>query len=315
MKKSLKILSLITVFTLLYGMIGFTAASAAEKKYLNFYPTGQRTVEVDKQDYFQVVTSASEPPTAKSSDTAVLSVELDKIIGDATLKTYQYRYRGLKAGSAAVTLNSKDGLSAKETFVVKKAAVASPAFKSDTTGNVNLKQGDIYCIKITSFKVKGVVVKPEFSFSAKNVLKEVSVKQSGSSFYYKVKAVGSVGKTADIYTSASGVKKVKQCKITVVSAKKAQPAVQAKVTCDTSGEFGVQQDASYLFRLTASGGIAPEFTLGTKDIFTLEFVRKSGNDFYYKITAIGKPGQSIGVYTAVPGEKPVRQCKVFIRER
>jgi hypothetical protein len=181
---------------------------------------------------------------------------------------------------------------------------------------VSLKQGDTYCIKITSYKIKGVVVKPVFSFSVKNVLKEVSVKQSGSSFYYKVKATGSVGQTADIYTSASGVKKVKQCKITVVSAKKAQPAVKAaKVNCDTSGEFGVQQDASYLFRLTASDGIAPEFTLGTKDIFALEFVRKSGNDFYYKITAIGKPGQSVGVYTAVPGEKPVRQCKVFIKER
>jgi hypothetical protein len=122
MKKSLKILSLITALALLFGMIGFTAASAAEKKYLNFYPTGQRTVEVGKQDYFQVVASASEPPTVKSSDTAVLGVELDKIVGDATLKTYQYRYRGLKAGSVTVTLTSKDGLSAKETFVVKKAA-------------------------------------------------------------------------------------------------------------------------------------------------------------------------------------------------
>lgn len=316
MKKSFKVLSLITVFALLYGMIGFTAASAAEKKYLKFYPTGQRTVEVGKQDYFQIVTSASEPPTIKSSNTAILGVELDKIIGDATLKTYQYRYRGLKAGSVTVTLNSKDGLSAKETFVVKKATDTSPVFKSDTTGNVNVKQGDTYCIKITSFKVKGVIVKPVFSFSTKDVLKEVSVTQFGSNFYYKVKAVGSVGKTADIYTSASGVKKVKQCRITIVSAKKPQPAVKAaKVICDTTGDFGVRQEASYLFKLTASGGIAPEFTLGTKNIFVCEFVRKSGNDFFYRITAIGKPGQTVGVYTAVPGEKPVRQCKVFVKER
>jgi hypothetical protein len=316
MKKSLKILSLISVFALLYGMVGFTAASAAERKYLNFYPSGQRTVEVGKQDYFQAVTSASEPPTVKSSDTAILGVELDKIIGDATLKTYQYRYRGLKAGSVTVTLTSKDGLSARETFVVKNVADTSPAFKSDTTGNVNLKQGYTYCIKITSFKVKGVIVKPVFSFSVKNVLKEVSMKQLGSSFYYKFKAVGKVGQAADIYTSASGVKKVKQCRITVVSATKPQPVIKVgKVICDTSGEFGVQQDGSYLFRLTASDGFAPIFTLGTKDIFALEFVRKSGNDFYYKITAIGKPGQAVGVYTAAPGQKPMRQCKVFIKER
>jgi|GEM_PF-1785000 hypothetical protein len=313
MKKNIKIMSITIVLVLIIGVFCGTSAFAASGKQLSFYPTGQRSIDVDEQDYFQVLTSAEEPPTVKSSDDAILKVELDKLIGDATLKTYQYRYKGLKSGTVTVTVNSKDGLTTKETFKVNQAA--DYVFKSDTTGNLNLKQGSSYCIRIAGFSKDDSVVKPVLTASGTNVLKTQFVNRIGSNFYYKITAIGKVGQTAYVYTSALGVAQVTQCKVTIVSAEKKQTTQKdSKVKCDTYGEFGIEKGASYCFKLTVSKGIEPSFAVGSKGIFTSKFVKRSGDYYYYKITAIGNPGQSAGIYTAAPDEKPIKQCKVTIKQ-
>lgn len=316
MKRKFKILSLVIAFIMLSGVFCNTAVFASERPYLSFYPTGQRTVKADSQDYFQVISSSTEPPTVKVSDASIVKVDMDKLIGDATLKTYQYRFNGLKAGSAKVTLSSKDGLSVTETFTVTKGDSSVPAFKSDTTGTHTMKEGSSYTFKITSFPQKGSVVKPTVTVSNTKVVKIESVKQAGAYFYCKLTAIGKAGQSAQIYTSASGVKKVTQMTVSIASKeRKLTTAEDSKVKCDTFGEFSVQQDGSYIFKLTAKNGVIPEFSLGSGGVFVSAFVKQTGNDYYYKITAIGKPGQSVGVYTAAPDEKPIRQCRVFIREK
>lgn len=312
MKKSVKLSSLVITLVLLAGMFGGTNAFAAAKQ-LSFYPTGQRSIEVNVQDYFKVITSAAEPPTVESSDTAILEVELDQLVGDATLKTYQYRYKGLKTGSVTVTVASKDGLTAKETFVVKTASKS--AFESDTSGDVKIKKGSSYTMKITSFKKDGAIVKPAVSVGSNKVIEIKLSKQTGSNFYYKITAVGKVNQASGVYLSGTGIKQVKQCKVTIVDEEQKKPTQKtSKVKCDTVKDFGISKGASYSFKLTASKGVVPAFSLGSKGVFSSKFVKKTGNDYYYKITATGKPGQSAGVYTSAPGEKPVKQCKVTIAQ-
>lgn len=311
MKKDIKIISLAIALVMMIGTFCGTSAFAASGKQLSFYPTGQRSIDIDAQNYFQVLTSAEEPPTVKSSDETVLKVELDKLVGDATLKTYQYLYKGLKSGTVTVTVSSKDGLTAKETFKVNQAS--DYVFKSDTTGTLELKQGSSYCIKIAGFSKNETVVKPVLTVSGKNVLKTQFVNRIGCNFYYKITAIGKAGETASVYTSASGVAQVTQCKVSIVSAEKKETTQKnSKVKCDTFGEFGIEPGVSYYFKLTASKGIKPVFSVGSKGIFTSKFVKKTGDDYYYKITAVGKPGQSAGIYTAAPDEKAIKQCKVTI---
>lgn len=310
MKKNVRVMSLILVCMLITAVFGSTSAFAESTKYLNFYPTGSRTVNVNAHDYFQVLSSAAEPPTVKVDDTTKLKVEFDKQVGDATLKTYQYRYEGLKAGSVTVTVASKDDMTAKETFTIKavSGSVETVTIKSDTTGNLSLKQGSSYTLKITCTDKNGAAVKPIFTVGNSKVLKVQFLKQSGSNFYYKITAIGKVGQETGIYTAAKGIKAVRQGKVLIISSDTEKKIVKS----DTTGEFGLAKGASYSFKITCPKGIVPIFTVGTKGVFSFELVKKSGNNYFYKITAVGNPGQSSGIYTTIPNQKPVKQCKVLI---
>ena len=48
--------------------------------------------------------------------------------------------------------------------------------------------------------------------------------------------------------------------------------------------------------------MTPSFTVGNGDVLKTQFVAKIGNDYYYRVYAIGTPGQSTGVYTTLPGQ-------------
>jgi hypothetical protein len=64
---------------------------------------------------------------------------------------------------------------------------------------------------------------------------------------------------------------------------------------DTGATLTVAQGASYTFKITTSDGKEPAFTLGGAG-FTLTKVGKSGNAYFYKITATGAVKTSVGVY-------------------
>ena len=317
MKKSVKFLSLTLALMMIAEVFCGTAAFAETTKYLSFYPTGRRIINIDSQAYFKVLTSAEEPPTVAVSDDSKLKVEFDQQVGDATLKTYQYRYEGLKEGSVTVTLNSKDGLATAETFVIQKSSDTDSSpdiiIKSDTTGDLKLSKGSSYCYKITCTGSNGDSAQPSFTVGDSTVLKSDFIKQNGSDFYYKVTAIGKVGQESGVYTAAYGIKAIRQSKISIISAADTKKEGQtASVKSDTIGEFAITQGSSYSLKLTASKGTVPTLSLGTKGVFTSKLVKRSGNDYYYKITAVGKAGQSAGIYTKLSGQKPVKQCKINI---
>ncbi|WP_195984139.1 glycoside hydrolase family 2 TIM barrel-domain containing protein [Clostridium sp. D33t1_170424_F3] len=101
--------------------------------------------------------------------------------------------------------------------------------------------------------------------------------------------------------------------IAVVNA--AQGVVQqAFVRSDTTLDFTLRRGGAYCFKMTVvnGNGQVPSFTVGDGGVLKTQFVAKIGNDCYYRVYAVGAPGQSTGVYTALNGQTPVKHCTVTI---
>ena len=88
---------------------------------------------------------------------------------------------------------------------------------------------------------------------------------------------------------------------------------QKSVRSDTTADFTLKRGSAYCFKMTVTGGnAAPDFTVGNGKVLKTQFVAKIGNDYYYRVWAVGAPGQSTGVYTTMAGENPQQHCVVTI---
>mgnify|MGYP003251508029 CR=1 FL=1 len=89
---------------------------------------------------------------------------------------------------------------------------------------------------------------------------------------------------------------------------------KAAVISDTTVDFTLKRGSAYCFKMTVVNGnnLVPSFTVGNGSVLKTQFVAKIGNDTYYRVYAVGTPGQSTGVYTALNGQKPVQHCTVTI---
>ena len=99
----------------------------------------------------------------------------------------------------------------------------------------------------------------------------------------------------------------------VVSASQSVSA-QAYVVSDTTVNFTLKRGSAYCFKMTVVNGnnMVPSFTVGNGDVLKTQFVAKVGNDYYYRVYAIGAPGQNTGVYTTLPGQNATKHCTVTI---
>ncbi|WP_195983937.1 glycoside hydrolase family 2 TIM barrel-domain containing protein [Clostridium sp. D33t1_170424_F3] len=86
------------------------------------------------------------------------------------------------------------------------------------------------------------------------------------------------------------------------------------VRSDTTMNFTLKRGSAYCFKMTVVNGssAAPSFTVGNGNVLKTQFVAKIGNDYYYRVWAVGAPGQSTGVYTAMAGEKAQQHCVITI---
>ncbi len=100
----------------------------------------------------------------------------------------------------------------------------------------------------------------------------------------------------------------------VVSAAQGVTSQKAYVVSDTTVNFTMKRGSAYCFKMTVVNGNAmtPSFTVGNGEVLKTQFVAKIGNDYYYRVYAIGTPGQSTGVYTTLPGQNAVKHCTVTI---
>nr|WP_319487387.1 hypothetical protein [uncultured Caproiciproducens sp.] len=151
-------------------------------------------------------------------------------------------------------------------------ATAVPDATSDTTKDFSVAKGSSYQFKITS------ATAPAFTTGTASVFGVALVSHTGNDYFYKITATGNVGASTGIYLN--GVK-------LLVATVKA-PAF----TTDTTKDVTVK--GSYTLKVTATA--TPTFALGTAGVFKAAFVSKTGNDYLYKITSVGKAGAKTGVY-------------------
>ncbi|WP_195984750.1 glycoside hydrolase family 3 N-terminal domain-containing protein [Clostridium sp. D33t1_170424_F3] len=91
-------------------------------------------------------------------------------------------------------------------------------------------------------------------------------------------------------------------------------AATASVVSDTTVNFTLRRGSAYCFKMTVqnSNTLVPNFTVGDGSVLKTQFVTKIGNDYYYRVWAVGTPGQSTGVYTTLPGQNAQKHCTVTI---
>ncbi|WP_050696889.1 hypothetical protein [Anaeromassilibacillus senegalensis] len=89
---------------------------------------------------------------------------------------------------------------------------------------------------------------------------------------------------------------------------------QKSVRSDTTMNFTLKRGSAYCFKMTVVNGSSamPNFTVGNGSVLKTQYVTKIGNDYYYRVWAIGAPGQSTGVYTTMQGENAQQHCVVTI---
>ncbi|WP_195985545.1 glycoside hydrolase family 2 TIM barrel-domain containing protein [Clostridium sp. D33t1_170424_F3] len=89
---------------------------------------------------------------------------------------------------------------------------------------------------------------------------------------------------------------------------------QKSVRSDTTANFTLKRGSAYCFKMTVVNGsnAAPSFTVGNGNVLKTQFVVKIGSDYYYRVWAIGTPGQSTGVYTTMPNEAAQQHCVITI---
>ena len=90
---------------------------------------------------------------------------------------------------------------------------------------------------------------------------------------------------------------------------------QVYVVSDTTLPFGVKRGSAYCFKMTVVGSTTavPSFTVGDGGVLKTQYVAKIGNDYYFRVWAVGAPGSSTGVYTTLPGQNPQLHCVVTVK--
>ncbi|WP_326975529.1 hypothetical protein [Caproicibacter sp. BJN0012] len=151
-------------------------------------------------------------------------------------------------------------------------------FTSDTNNDFTLASGASY-----QFKITDAAAAPVMTAGTAGIVDIANVGKSGNDYFIKVTAKGAANAKTGIYVNGT--------KLLVITV--------GGVVCDTTKDITVKKGASYQYKVTASA--APTFGFGTAGVFTSQLVSHSGNNYFYKVTAVGAAGASTGVY--VNGQK------------
>ena len=148
------------------------------------------------------------------------------------------------------------------------------SFRSDTTSDFTVSGP--YQFRITS--LDGTV--PVMTADNSSFRVEFA-SQEGSDYFFRIVPQGAAGSTAKISVNGASL-----LTATVGGGDSA-------VVSDTTHPFTVAQGGTYQFRLTASE--RPDFAAGSPS-FTVEYAGRIGSDYFYKVRAVGQPGDGCGFY-------------------
>lgn len=147
---------------------------------------------------------------------------------------------------------------------------------SDTNSDLTVERD--YQFRITSLDGHRPVM------TADNANFTVSLaSQSGNNYFYKIHANGAPGSSSVLYLDGQKL----------LTATVGGTAAPGNVVSDTTSPFTVKQGGTYQFRLTA--GSKPSFAAGSP-CFTVSYTANHGNYYYFKVHAVGQPGESSGFY-------------------
>ena len=180
--------------------------------------------------------------------------------------TYTFTYRGSSSSS------SEDSVGTPLPVVDNGGQTST--FLSDTYDDLTVNGR--YQFRITSLDGS----KPVMTVSNANFTVSLA-SQSGSDYFYVLTCAGAPGSTALV--SVNGVSLLTA---TVGGASDG-------VISDTTAPFTVAEGGTYQFRLTAAE--RPAFAAGSPS-FTVEYAGNEGNDWFFKVHAVGKAGDSCGFY-------------------
>lgn len=146
---------------------------------------------------------------------------------------------------------------------------------SDMLGEVSVSGA--YQFRLTSTNGTAPVVELDSTN-----FRAVLASQEGNDYFWKVYAVGLPGQVCTVKVNGTAV-----ARLTLIS------SIFGGVSSDTTAPFTVPQGGSYQFRLTAIE--PPKLSAGSSS-FTVEYVGNEGFDWYFKVVAVGKPGDGCGFY-------------------
>lgn len=163
-----------------------------------------------------------------------------------------------------------------EYVLLPQQVQAAAPIRLDTGKRLSVEVGKTYQFKITASQ------KPSFTCGNNSVFKVTYSGSRGSDYFFKVTAVGNPGQGAGFYVNQEKVPRT----IGTVG--------PASVKLDTDHYLWVKSGKSYQAKITSSK--QPVFFCGTKSVFQVTSNGSKGNDYFFKITATGKPGECAGLY-------------------
>ena len=217
---------------------------------------------------FKITSENGKAPVFVVGTPSVFSMQLVKQSGNDYF--YKITATGPVGAQAGIYVNGTK-------LLVATVKTTTRTFVSDT--NSNLSVNGAYTFKITSKNGKA----PNFVVGTPGAFDVKLVKRVGSDYYIKITAVGAPGMQSGIYINGGS-------RFLVATIGSNPSYVKSDTTCS----FKVKAGKSYVFKLT--GNAKPSFVAGTGSAFKVSFVKQSGKDYFFRVTAVGKAGQASGFY-------------------
>lgn len=208
--------------------------------------------------------------TAKHDGIAVVSSRVKTDNGDL-VSSVTIRVTGLGSAPSSSTSDPTPG------SPLPSAGDGTPAptggsFVSDTTQDLTVSGA--YQFRITSTDGS----KPVMTADGDAFRVELASRE-GNDWFYRITAQGAPGDQAKILVNG---------KVLLTAA-----VAGSEVISDTTHPFAVAPNGTYQFRLTAD--TRPVFAAGSPS-FTVEYAGNQGRDWFFKVHAVGKPGDGCGFY-------------------
>ncbi|XOQ48490.1 MAG: S-layer-like y domain-containing protein [Eubacteriales bacterium] len=252
-------------------------------------------------------------------------VTADTISGDGTMKIAAGNLY-VTGSASGVTLKLTDKTLAAGTTVFKAAANAVDADDFNTFGYTLAKTAGAATdtFKIASLSFAGLAINKDASSIAKGCSETFTAAAypAGTSLPDGARIVWDIDGSSDIFeltsSGASATVKVTGFDPVFASENKATltatlydadgyemddyGTAQCTITAlaeptavsDTNADLSVEKGSSYIMKVTSSS--VPSVVAGTGGVFTVALYAKNGNEYFYKLTAVGPIDAATGIY-------------------